>query len=62
MFSKRKISQYVFLFLGVTFNIGLLCFFKYSIFIAENIALIKGINLNQEACQYNQKNQNKFEM
>ena len=49
MFSKRKISQYVFLFLGVTFNIGLLCFFKYSIFIAENIALIKGINLNQEA-------------
>ncbi len=49
MFSKRKISQYVFLFLGITFNIGLLCFFKYSIFIAENIALIKGINLNQEA-------------
>ena len=49
MFTKRKISQNVFLVLGITFNISLLCIFKYSAFIAENLALIRGINLDHQA-------------
>ena len=43
---KSKVS--LLLYFGIIINLGILCFFKYSIFIAENIALLNSVDIDHE--------------